>query len=57
MRQQMLLALDIHHRGLCDPVRGLIMAAGAKPPLEPHDGDLVVPADPVEQVDEIARVL
>ena len=37
-----------------DAVGCLVMAAGAKPPLEADDGDPVVPANPVEQVDELA---
>jgi len=39
-----------------DAIRSVVVAARAEPPLEPHDGDLVVPADPVEQVDELTRV-
>jgi hypothetical protein len=41
---------------LRDAVGLVVVPAGAQPPLEADDGDLVVPADPVEQVDELARV-
>lgn len=40
---------------LRDPVGLVVIAAGAWPPLEPYDGDLVVPANTVEQVDDITR--
>jgi hypothetical protein len=39
-----------------DAGRFVVVAAGAEPPLEPDGGDLVVPTDAVEEVDEFVRV-
>jgi hypothetical protein len=41
---------------LRDPVCLLVVAACPQPPLEPHDGDRVVPAQAVEQVDQLACI-
>jgi hypothetical protein len=41
---------------LCNPTRFVVAAARPKPPLEPDGGDLVVPAQAVEQVDELGRI-